>query len=135
MKYFQWTDALRVNIEEIDLQHQELIKIVNDLAMAIKIGKGDDILNEILAQLKEYAIIHFATEERLLKGHGYPDLENHKKEHSEFKDYVLKLNGEFCTEKSFHPEHVANYLKNWITNHIQGTDRQYSSFLTNKGVR
>ena len=30
--------------------------------------------------------------------------------------------------------HACDYLKGWLINHINGTDKQYSSFLIGKGV-
>jgi hemerythrin len=30
--------------------------------------------------------------------------------------------------------HASDYLHDWLINHINGTDKQYSSFLIGKGV-
>ena len=134
MKYFQWTEELSVNIEEIDNQHQQLVSLMNNLSVAIHMGKGDNVLGEILTKLSEYATIHFATEERLMKIHGYPDLANHKKEHHALKNHVLELNSRLNAGQLLPAVTVSNFLKDWIVNHFQQTDMKFGPFLNDKGV-
>ena len=134
MKYFQWTDELSVNIEEIDSQHKEFITLTNELSGAIKIGRGFDILEETLSKLIEYAEMHFATEERLMKVHGYPGLASHKKEHDELKKHLLEINRRFNTDKLILADTVLYFLEDWAENHVKTTDMECSLFLNNKGV-
>ncbi len=134
MKYFQWTDELSVNIEEIDSQHKEFINLTNELSEGIKIGKGFDILEETLSKLIEYAEMHFATEERLMKVHGYPGLASHKNEHGELKKHLLEINRRFNTDKLILADTVLYFLDDWAENHVKKTDMEYSSFLNSKGL-
>ena len=134
MEYLRWTDKLSVNIEEIDSQHQDLITLINDVFMAVEIGKGDDILGEALAELIEFTKIHFATEMRLMKIHDYPDLGSHEKEHDELKNHVLELNHKFNDGQSILSATVENFLKDELLNHFQKTDMKFGSFLNNKGM-
>ena len=135
MEHFQWTDELSVNIDEIDSQHKEFINLTNKLSGAINLGKGFDILEETLSELIEYAAVHFATEERLMKVHGYPDLAEHEKEHEELKEHIMTLYSRFNKDQLILAETVAYFLEDWILNHIKRTDMKYSPFLNNKGVR
>jgi hemerythrin-like metal-binding protein len=134
MIYFQWTDELSVNIEEIDSQHKEFINLTNELSGAIKIGRGFDILEETLSKLIEYAEMHFATEERLMNVHGYPGLASHKKEHGELQKHLLELNRRFNTDKLILAETVLYFLEDWVVSHVKTTDMECSSFLNSKGV-
>jgi hemerythrin len=134
MKYFQWTDELSVNIEEIDSQHKEFINLTNELSGAIKTGRGFDILQETLFKLIEYAEVHFATENRLMKAHGYPGLASHKKEHDELKIHLLEINRRFNTDRLILADTVLYFLEDWTANHVKTTDMECGSFLNNKGV-
>ena len=134
MKYIQWSDELSVNVEEIDSQHKEFIALINELHGAMKIGRDEDMLAGILARLIEYAVIHLVTEERLLKTHGYPDLVSHKKEHDEFKKHIQELRRKFVADQTVPAVKVAEFLRDWLTNHIKLTDMKYRSFLNRKGV-
>ncbi len=135
MGHFQWTKELSVHIEEIDNQHKEFFSIINELNESIKTEKKeDDILGTILSQLIEYAIIHFTTEERLMKKYGYYDLANHKKEHDGFKKHILELKNKFNTDQSVSAATVAKFSKEWLTKHIKMTDMKYASFLEDKDI-
>jgi len=132
--FFEWTNELTVNIEEIDSQHKEFIHLINELYISIKTGKSSEVPGNILSRVVEYATIHFATEERLMKIHGYPELANHKKEHQELKENLLELNRRFNDGQSVSAGSVAVFLKDWLTNHIRMTDMKYGSFLKIKGM-
>ena len=134
MEFFRWTNELSTHIEEIDNQHKEFISIVNELYEAIKTDREEGILGEILSKLIEYAIIHFTTEERLMKKYGYHDLANHKKEHHEFKKHIVELNNSFYSNQSVFAGTVLKFVKDWLTKHIKMTDMKYASFLKDKDV-
>ena len=132
MEYFQWIDELSTHVEEVDIQHKEFISLINELHGAIKAGKEADVLGGILSNLIEYAIIHFATEERLMKKSGYHDLASHKKEHDEFKNHISELNNRYDNDQSVSAGTVARFIKDWLTKHIKMTDMKYAVFLQGK---
>lgn len=134
MGHFRWTNELSTHIEEIDDQHKEFISIINELYEAIKTEREDVILGEILSKLIEYSIIHFTTEERLMKKYGYYDLASHKKEHNEFKKHVLWLNNSFNSEQLVSAGAVVKFIKDWLVKHIKMIDMKYASFLKNKDM-
>ncbi len=132
-KFFKWTNELTVNIEEIDSQHKEFINLIDELYLSIKTGKSGEVLGNILSRLVEYATIHFATEERLMKIHGYSELADHRKEHQELKKNLLELNRRFNDGQPVSDGSVAIFLKDWLQKHIRMTDMKYASYLNSKG--
>ena len=91
-------------------------------------------MGEIISGLVEYAIIHFTTEERLLKNYGYNDLANHKREHGEFKKHILELNNRYITDHSVSSMPLVQFVKDWFTKHIKMTDMKYVLFLKGKDL-
>ena len=79
MALIQWGDSLSVNIVEIDIQHQKLVGMINDLNDAMLQRKGKDILGKILNGLMAYATVHFATEERYFTRFAYSETDSHQK--------------------------------------------------------
>lgn len=125
----EWTQDLAVGIREIDLQHQELIGIINELEHAQQEPAQTRALEEVLPRLGSYVLFHFGTEEALLgqlPGHP-PHAEKHLREHQLFAREVAALR-----ERQPSPAELAafvDYLKRWIVKHIMKTDRELATFL------
>lgn len=134
MSVFAWKAEYSVGIGEIDDQHKQLVAMVNDIHEAMAEGKGRDILGEILTKLITYTKQHFASEEALMEKHGFPDFPAHKVSHAKMTKRVLELQKEFEQSDVKHSIEVARFLQQWLNKHILETDKQYSSFLKNKGV-
>ncbi len=133
MALLTWSDKFSVNVKQFDDQHKKLIDIVNRLHDAMKVGKGKEVLGEVLNALITYTQTHFAAEEKLMKGNNYPAYEQHKKEHNQLVMQVLDVQKQFQGGVAL-SQPVMSFLKSWLENHIQGTDRQYGPFFNQKGV-
>ena len=134
MALLTWDSKYSVNIGEIDAQHRKLFDLVNNLHDAMKSGQGKNVMGKILSELVDYTVYHFRTEEDLFQKHGYPGYLNHKKEHDDLTKQVLDLKGRSDKGEMIVTVEVMNFLKNWLNNHILGTDKKYSQFLNGKGV-
>jgi len=135
MALFEWKNDYSVGIAKIDEQHMELVVFLNELYDSMKAGKGKDTLNAVLKSLMEYTRTHFTTEESLMKLYAYPDYEAHKQKHEKMTQHVLELKKQYDSGQISSPIQITNFLKDWLTKHIQGTDKSYGPFLNAKGVR
>jgi hemerythrin len=135
MALFEWKNDYSVGIAKIDEQHMEIVVFLNELYDSMKAGKGKDTLNAVLKSLMEYTRTHFTTEESLMKLYAYPDYEAHKQKHEKMTQHVLELKKQYDFGQISSPIQIANFLKDWLTKHIQGTDKSYGPFLNAKGVR
>jgi methyl-accepting chemotaxis protein len=129
-----WSDDLSVNIGVIDMQHKRLVEMINKLYHAMKTGKGDQIMGPLFVDLIEYTGKHFATEERFMKDKTYPDYESHKTEHEKLVARVLELKAKLEKGEKVFSSEVFTFLKDWLINHIQGTDKKYAPYLNERGV-
>jgi len=132
MAYFNWNDGLSVGVDTFDAHHKKLVDLINGLHEAMGEGKGRDKVGSILKELARYTVYHFSEEENRMKLHGYPGYQHHKDEHERFvakvTGFIEKLNdGNLSLSIS-----VMNFLRDWLTSHIQKTDKQYSSFFSTK---
>jgi hemerythrin len=131
---FAWKDEYSVKIRSIDEQHKKLVSLVNSLQHAMLTGQGATVLGKILDDLISYTKSHFATEERLLRTNLYPDYNAHKAEHEALTEKVMTLHRDFTSGKPVMTVKVLVFLKNWLVEHIQGTDRKYSAHLLSRGI-
>ena len=134
MALMEWSEKLSVNIKEVDEQHKKWIKLLNDLHDAMKSGKGNEVIGSTLSGLVEYTKVHFATEEKLLQSHSYPAFLAHKKLHTEMVAKVESLESQYKSGKPVLSVEVMQFLKNWLSEHIVGTDKNYGPYLNSKGV-
>ncbi|MBI3592188.1 MAG: hemerythrin family protein, partial [Nitrospirae bacterium] len=77
---------------------------------------------------------HFANEENMMKTHAYPDYLKHKAEHDNLTKQALDLQKQHKEGKPVLTIELMTFLKNWLSNHIMGTDKKYSPFLNSKGI-
>lgn len=134
MAYMEWDDSLSVGVPVFDQQHQRLVGYLNELHDAMRAGKGATVLSGILDGLAEYTETHFASEEEAFRKYGYPQTEEHVAEHRGLIEKVHNLQAEASSGKLLISVSVLGFLKDWVTNHISGSDKAYSSFLAGKSV-
>lgn len=134
MAFFTWNESLNVNIKEIDEQHKKLFSMMNNLHSAMGSGKGQQVLGDILTSLVNYTKTHLMFEEQLLQKHGYPEYAGHKKIHAGLTAQVMDQMKKYQEGKNLAVVEIMNFLKDWLVNHIQNTDKKYASHLIGKGV-
>ncbi|WP_419786772.1 bacteriohemerythrin [Pseudodesulfovibrio sp.] len=131
-----WDDSFILGIDQVDKEHRALVDMVNHLAAAMAEGQGKAVLGEIFNGLKEYTVKHFGTEEDLFARYEYPGEEQHKAVHAELLGKVLEFEKEFKSGSAMLSRELLLFLKDWLVNHIQGTDKAYIQHISeamNKG--
>jgi hemerythrin-like metal-binding protein len=129
-----WSNGLSVNIRSVDSQHQRLVEMINKLYDSMKKGESNTTLTGILSDMAAYTHIHFKTEEELFAKYNYPQRDKHTAEHKDFVKTVTSFIEEFKSGRKALSIDVMNFLTQWLSKHIQGSDKAYSSFLNSKGV-
>ncbi|MFO0556248.1 MAG: bacteriohemerythrin [Polyangiaceae bacterium] len=135
MALMEWSPKLSVGIGQFDNEHKKLLGMLNELYDAAQAGSAKDHLGKILDGLINYTKTHFANEERYMKMHKYPDFEAHRAEHDALAKQVLAVQSKYHAGASAAlGMEVLSFLKNWLTKHIQGSDKKYAPFLIEHGV-
>lgn len=129
-----WSDALSVNIKEIDDQHKQLVSMVNQLHAAMLKGEGKIVVGPILAELTVYTVYHFKTEERYMEKYSYPNLQTHRLEHQRFVKKVGDFETSYDEGKIALSNEVMRFLSDWLKDHIMGTDKKFGPYFNSKGL-
>ena len=134
MALMTWNEQLSVNIKQIDDQHIKLVKLLNSFHDAMKLGKGKEAMGKTFSELLDHTVYHFGTEEALFKKYAYPASASHKTEHEALTKKVVELNERFSRGEPVISAETMAFLKDWLQEHIMGSDKKYAPFLNAKGV-
>ena len=127
----EWTAALATGVEELDIQHKELFKRINELLDACHKGKGPEAVSEVLAYLDNYARLHFRTEENYMVKYNYSDYQNHRGQHREFMANIAEVRRR-CSEEGpgVHIVVITNrVIAGWLNSHIRRSDKALGAYI------
>ncbi|MDH3761463.1 MAG: bacteriohemerythrin [Gammaproteobacteria bacterium] len=133
-QYVEWKDDYSVGIDSIDRQHKKLIALINSLQTAVDYSAGADYEQEALDALVDYTKTHFSYEEGLMEKNEYPDFTTHRAEHELMIARVEQVLVEYQKNPDTAMQNAIDFLRDWLINHINGTDKQYSKYLIDRGV-
>lgn len=135
MPFMNWSDQLSVSVEALDADHKQLVEIINELYDGMLNNPKGELLDGIFERLVEYTKVHFAREEKFFELTHYPDTERHRQKHEEMTAWVSETQRKYKSGELSAPSmEVAMYLKQWLLNHIVGTDNKYKAHLNNNGI-
>jgi hemerythrin len=135
MTFMPWSEQFVLGIESIDRQHQWLVTTTNKLYDHVESNLPDDAaVREILEGLADYTVNHFILEEDLFNRLGYPEAEEHKKEHDAFTHKAIHLLLDFEKGEAVTKD-VLGFLKSWLKHHILIVDKAYAPFLKARGIK
>jgi hemerythrin len=77
----EWNEGLSVGVEEIDVQHRQILRRLRGIMAAAAEGRTGE-LRSALRFLERYAVDHFTAEERWMSEHGYPGAREHARGHA-----------------------------------------------------
>lgn len=134
----KWTQEMSVGIETIDVQHQELLKRINDLLQAIKEQRCKTEIDGTIKFLDDYARFHFSEEEKDMQESGYDELEDHRKHHAVYLNNIKELK-ELASQPriqgmSYELSVTTNQVVvDWIVDHIMKIDRKFGKYVKGQG--
>ncbi len=130
----KWNENYSVNIKSMDAQHKRLVSLINSLHEAMNFGKGKEAMGAILSELVGYTESHFRDEEKLLDEYDYSGLDVQHREHEALVEQVKDFENSFISGKGALSMDVMVFLKEWLSKHIMGDDKQYGIYLNSRGV-
>jgi hemerythrin len=134
MTFMTWNDKLSVGVAKIDEDHKILVGLLNELFEGFGAGHGKEVLGGILVELADYTVYHTALEESFFIQTGYPDAAAHQIEHVAMAAWVADVRRQFNDGTLAAPTlEVMNYLKDWLFDHILGSDQKFALYLQATG--
>ena len=127
----EWTEDLATSVDEIDNQHKEIFKKMDDLYLACRRGKGKAEIAGFIKFLEDYVSVHFDTEEKYMQQFAYPDYTSHRVQHTGFIKTIVELKRQLLTDGPNLALVIKTNLEisDWLKGHICNVDKKLGSFL------
>jgi len=119
-----WKNKLSVGNAIIDTEHKNLMVMVNEIELKIKMGDVSDLPHEF-EHLEHWLCAHFANEENIAREINFPIAQNMReheyllKEFQKIKNELLAKNGTLSGDSA---KSYSHFLSDWLTNHILKED-------------
>jgi hemerythrin len=130
----QWESIYVTGIQAMDDQHRHFVDLINQMSAytdaEIRSEKGRRLVLGIL----DYAGVHFAAEEALMRQHHYPDIDAHIKEHRVLTEAAATKTVALAAGNEPRAAMVM-FLWNWLVSHTNLEDKALGKFLVEQGVK
>jgi hemerythrin-like metal-binding protein len=134
MAYIDWSPLFSVGVNKLDMQHKELVRLINLFGEQYERHHGHSRVPELLAELIRYAQVHFRDEEELMELAGYADLEDHRAIHEQLMEQIFDLNARYESGDLEASTEVMDFLRQWLIDHILKDDMKYRDLMAERGI-
>lgn len=130
-----WNDSWLLQIDELDADHREMVRLINDLFCA---GTSDEAtgdaqpmppMTERLSALLGHLRVHFEREETFLAAIEYPALVEHRREHAIQMAELVDMHRVLAeTGARGLDDEAADGIRRWFFNHVVAEDLRFARY-------
>ena len=122
MSLIEWKDEFSVGVSSVDLEHRELIELINDLHDLMGQGTPEDRVVASLGEIFAVISAHFALEEKFMRDTGYEAFAEHKEDHEALLDELRDIMDRVEDDGSYDENRLSRELESWFTEHFRTHD-------------
>ncbi len=122
-------DKSNIGVSIINDGHKAFIGILNKATIVSEHNGNTEEIKELLGEIIEYSHKYFLKEEDCMIKFKFPDYQLHKKEHLAFTSKTIMCYHNLLMGDYQISNEILEYLKTWLVNHIQVSDKQYVNCL------
>jgi len=143
MEKIEWKPEYETNIELIDEQHRNILKILNKLIKCYApLPSSCDIdSTAVIDEMDNYITLHFQLEEYYASRYNFPKVGELISEHNMFRNLYSTLRYYYLNPelKTVSSEVMVKYLNillvEWFKAHLSGIDKEFAVFIKNQNVK
>ncbi len=127
------TPSFLLEYEALDQDHRRLADIVNQVVKAIDDDEAEKC-EDLVIDLVESAITHFAKEEALLVKIGYPNVKKHKDHHRSLStkmDHIVEF-AKMAGQNQLARDSLRKELVFFLMDDVITTDMDFKNFVAEK---
>jgi len=122
----RWTAGMSVGNPVLDRDHRTLIGLVNQMSQPAN-RQDRAVLEFVLDELLDYTVAHFSREEDHMRLIGFSDQERHIAIHRSLTNQLASIRNNFITGNRDMGTEVADFVADWLRNHILREDQRYQA--------
>ena len=127
-------DTFHIGTEAMQAEHRSQFGMVDTLCDALRQGRDQSEIDDILEQVIDYTHVHFMAEQLLMRLHEYPQSEVHCREHASVLEQLQALRRDVQAGTLTNALDVIKKIREGLRAHIGKSDLALSNFLGDRGV-
>lgn len=129
MSEFIWHDHYKIGNETVDMQHEHLFALANQIVEA----DDTEELTRLFMLFYQHIREHFDAEEQLMKQQHYPGYDEHVVKHNQMLDRLVEIS-KTIHNRQWNTADVQIFVSRWVLVHILEVDRLLGIFLDELGT-
>jgi len=123
-----WSAEYETGNALVDSDHKQIFELVKNVLDGAYLNRKEKV-DMAIGFLAEYTLRHFANEEKLMKESSYPEMEEHKRQHTEFAASVVALQEKVKNEGDTMDLSIAvnRAVVDWLVKHVIGSDKKFTA--------
>ena len=122
MSLITWKDEFSVGVAAVDLEHRELIELINGLDGDMQEHATQTTVVETLGEIYARISAHFALEEKIMRDAGYDGFAAHKQDHERLLDELLDVIDSVDDAGRYDRAGLSRDLDRWFSDHFRTHD-------------
>ena len=122
MSLIEWKDSFSVGVAAVDLEHRELIELINELHERIGEAADTDMTLAMLGEIYAQISAHFALEEKYMRESEYLRFPEHKEDHEELLDELRDIMDRVEDLGRYDADELSQELGRWFSEHFRTHD-------------
>ncbi len=128
LEFIRWQPEYSVGCKSIDVQHQQVIAVLNKLYESLRKNDPLDTLKPTLLKLRLFTETHFQYEETVMKALRHDGYQDQVKMHTRMKHETISIIERIITSGTG-GHSLLHFLKDWWVRHIQEVDMKYKDLV------
>lgn len=123
----EWKDSYKIGDAEIDVQHEELFRLINRFFEA----NDKPALTLCAMQLFKYTREHFEHEEKLMRRLNYPEFKAHIAWHNALISRLSSVS-QSIANNTLNKAELEIFIRDWALHHIPREDAQLAAYIADR---
>jgi len=122
MSYLEWKVEYSVGIESMDVEHRDMIELINSVYNELEGRRDGDAIEGFLGEVHSAISSHFALEERIMREADFVEYAEHKEDHEGLLDQILDMMDASFDDENSGLAILEEKLSDWFGKHFSTFD-------------